>query len=211
MLSLTTASDIARSPGDPKIVATGPSSRGASDRAAIGLGWFSLALGMTELLAASRLTRALGVEGHETLVRAMGVREIAHGITSLSPDKKVGVWSRVAGDALDIAGLLLAYRDDNPKKTNVGIALASVLAVTLADIATAQALTVRHSPSRGEKRNYSDRSGWPRGFENSRGAAADFEKPGDMRAAPAAANASQVTGRTSPATEEFSRTLEAAE
>jgi hypothetical protein len=211
MFSLTTASDMARSPGDPKILRTGPSSRGASDRAAIGLGWFSLALGMTELLAASRLTRALGVEGHETLVRVMGVREIAHGITSLSPDKKVGVWSRVAGDALDIAGLLLAYRDGNPKKGNVGIALASVVAVTLADIATAQALTVRHSPSRGEKRDYSDRSGWPRGLENSRGAAADFERPGDMRAVPAAANASQVTGRTSPATEEFSRSLETAE
>jgi hypothetical protein len=139
----------------------------------------------------------------------MGVREIAHGITSLSPDRKVGVWSRVAGDALDIAGLLLAYRDDNPKKANVGMALASVLAVTLADIATAQALTARHNPSKGEKRNYSDRSGWPRGLESSRGAAADFDR-GDMRAAPSAANASQVTGRTSPATEELSRSLETA-
>ncbi|MDB5699070.1 MAG: hypothetical protein JWN69_1874 [Alphaproteobacteria bacterium] len=211
MLSLLTASDIARSPGDPKILETGPSSRGASDRAAHGLGWFSIALGMTELLAAPRLTRALGVEGHETLVRAMGIREIAHGVTSLSPDKKFGVWSRVAGDALDIAGLVLAYRDDNPKKHNVGLALASVIAVTLADIATAQALTIRHSPSRGEKRDYRDRSGWPRGLENSRGAAAGFDKPGDMRAVPSAARASEVTGRTSPATEEFSRSLETAE
>jgi hypothetical protein len=42
-----------------------------------GLGWFSIALGLTEMLAPRSLTRSLGMEGHETLVQAYGLREIA--------------------------------------------------------------------------------------------------------------------------------------
>ena len=42
-----------------------------------GLGWFSIALGLTELFGARRLTKALGMEGQEGLVRAFGAREDA--------------------------------------------------------------------------------------------------------------------------------------
>jgi len=117
--------DITRSPGDPKLLQSGPNALGVSDRLATNLGWFSIALGLGELFAAERLTRALGMEGKETLVRAYGIRELFAGIMSLSPDKKVGIWSRVGGDALDLATLMTAFRDDNPKKHNVGLAIAT--------------------------------------------------------------------------------------
>ena len=65
-------SNIARSKGDPKILHSGPSSLGAADRMAKALGWFSIGLGLTELIAAERITRALGMEGKEALVRAYG-------------------------------------------------------------------------------------------------------------------------------------------
>jgi hypothetical protein len=207
---LTKFSDIARSPGDPTVIKSGPSSRGLADSAAKGLGWFSIALGLTELFAAERLTRALGMEGKEGLVRAFGARELAHGMLCLSADDKVGAWSRVGGDGLDIATLLGAYNDDNPKKHNVALALAAVAGVTLLDLATAQGLTARHGRNRGEKRDYSDRSGFPGGLASARGAAADFRKPDDMSSRPQAQQASPVTGRTSPVTEQLQRMLESA-
>jgi hypothetical protein len=163
-------SNIARSENDPKVLRSGPSSVGASDAVAKGLGWFSVGLGMTELLAAGRITSALGMEGKETLVRAAGAREILHGVLCFSAEKTLGVQSRVAGDALDIATLLTAYRGDNPKKDNVGLALAMVAGISLLDLAAAQATTLRHNPDRGRRRMYYDRSGFPRGLEAAKGA-----------------------------------------
>ena len=177
-------SNIARSKGDPKVIRSGPSSLGTADRMARALGWFSLGLGLTELIAAERITRVLGMEGKEALVRAYGVRELGHGIVTLSPDKHLGLWSRVAGDALDIATLMTGMRHDNPKRDNVGLALAAVLGVTLLDIIGAQGVTARHSRPRGRSRSYRDRTGFPNGVPAARGAAKDFRVPRDMRAAP---------------------------
>ena len=181
-------SNIARSEGDPKVLRPGPSSLGASDRLARALGWFSIGLGVLELVAPRRVTRALGMEGSEGLVRAYGVREIGSGLLSLSPDKRVGLWSRVAGDGLDIATLLAALHPRNPKRGNVELALAAVLGVTLLDLLGAQGTTARHGRKRGGDRlQYRDRSGFPQGVEKARGAARDFVVPPDMRAAPAIA------------------------
>jgi hypothetical protein len=177
-------SNIARSEGDPKIVRSGPSSLSGADRLAKGLGWFSLALGIAELIAPQRITRALGMEGKEALVRAYGAREIASGMLSLSPDKQTGLWSRVAGDGLDIATLTSGLREDNPKKDNVAFALMMVAGVTLLDLVGAQGATSRHSTRRGERRLYGDRSGFPKGLEAARGAAKDFKELPPGRAAP---------------------------
>ncbi|HYD23345.1 MAG TPA: hypothetical protein VEB68_01000 [Croceibacterium sp.] len=174
----------ARHPGDPAVLESGPSSLGAADKAAKGLGWFSLALGAAELLAAPRVTRSLGVAGHEGLVRAFGVREIVAGVTSLSVDKRPGIWSRVAGDALDLGALALAFAGSR-KKGNVALALAAVAGVMLVDVVTARALDRRHRRE-GPPKDFSDRSGWPNGLERSRGAAKDFGKPTAVRAPDAA-------------------------
>ena len=188
MTYMAIMSNIARSKGDPKVLSSGPGSLDATDRLARALGWFSIGLGLAELLAPRALTRALGMEGSEALVRAYGMREIGAGIMTLSPDKGLGLQSRVAGDALDIATLLAALRGDNPKRDNVAIALAMVVGVTLLDIAGAKA--VKSNQSRGERprRTYRDRSGYPAGLERARGAARDFRTPADMRAIPMSAS-----------------------
>jgi len=165
-------SNIARSHGYPKVISTGPSSFGASDRMARNLGWFSLGLGALEILAPERITRALGMEGRESLVRAYGFREVTSGMLSLSTEKKTGLWSRVAGDGLDIATLIAGLRDDNPKKGNVAMALMMVGGITLLDIATASEVSGRHARSAGSRRMYNDRSGYPKGLAASRGIAA---------------------------------------
>jgi len=102
MISSITA-NITRSAGDPKVLHTGPGSLGEADRLGRALGWFSIGLGMVELLAPRRVTRTLGMEGKEDIIRAYGAREIGAGILTLSLEKELGLWSRVLGDGLDIA------------------------------------------------------------------------------------------------------------
>ncbi|MEC9483744.1 MAG: hypothetical protein UMU75_10575, partial [Halomonas sp.] len=77
------------------------SSLTGADRLARTLGWFSLGLGLYQVLAPRKITRSLGVEGTEPLVRACGAREIACGIGALSNNPTLAIWSRVGGDALD--------------------------------------------------------------------------------------------------------------
>jgi len=191
--SFARLSHITRSEGDPKVLQSGPSSSGVPDGLARALGWFSLGLGLTELVAPRRIPSALGMDGTETLVRVYGAREIASGVLSLSVDKNLGLWSRVAGDSLDIATVLTALRSDNPKRGNVAVALALLLGVTAIDLIDAQASTARHSRAVGRKRSYRDRSGFPRGVQAARGAARDFKTPADLRHAPALAAVSPST------------------
>jgi hypothetical protein len=179
---MTYISNIVRTEGDPKVLRSGPSSLTAPDRLGKVLGWFSLGLGLIELLAPHRITRALGMEGQEALVRAYGAREIGSGMLSLSTEKNLGLWSRVGGDGLDIATLLTALRDDNPKVQNVTTALALVAGITLLDLMAAQGTTARHRRTSGDRHIYRHRSGFPEGLEAARGAAKDFQVPMDMRA-----------------------------
>ena len=171
-MMLEKVSNIARSKGDPKVISTGPSSFGASDRMARNLGWFSLGLGALEILAPQRITRALGMEGQESLVRAYGFREVASGMLSLSAEKQAGLWSRVAGDGLDMATLMKGFHDDNPKKGNVAMAMMMVGGITLLDIAVAKDVSARHARPAGRPRLYHDRTGFPKGMAASRGVAA---------------------------------------
>ena len=100
-----------------------------------GLGWFSIGLGLAEILAPRALTRGLGMEGNEQIVRAYGVREIATGIGILSSTHPVPwIWGRVGGDALDIATLATGLQQDNLKKENVELALVAVAGVTALDV-----------------------------------------------------------------------------
>ena len=163
--------NLVRSKGDPKIVRSGHSSLTSADRLARGLGWFSIALGTIELFAPRRVTRTLGMQGKERLVRAYGVREICAGMMTLSPDKKTGLYSRVAGDGLDIATLLAELRFDNPRHGNVLAALIMVGGVTALDYIAAQDVATQHDPKRGRRRSYSDRSGFPKGLASAREAA----------------------------------------
>lgn len=167
--------------------AEGTSRSGAPGNAAIalaeGLGWFSIALGALEVLAPRGVARTLGMEGQTGLVRACGVREIATGIGILATgNPKPWIWGRLAGDALDLAGLTMGLRHDNPRKEAVALALAAVAGVTLLDGICAAALS--HSEARAPlapRPDYRDRRGLPAAPDVMRGAARDFEVPRDMR------------------------------
>lgn len=182
-MSLTNLTHIARSAGDPRIERTGPSSLTGPDRLARALGWFSIGLGVAELVAPGRIARTLGLDGKEGLIRAYGVRELAHAVPTLSVDKPVGLASRIGGDALDLGTLASALHRDNPKRHNAAIATALVAGITLLDVVALAGVKTVHRREPGSGRDYSDRSGLPRGPQASRGLARkDFETPADYRA-----------------------------
>ncbi|WP_235919324.1 hypothetical protein [Aureimonas psammosilenae] len=114
-----------------------------------GLGWFSIALGVVELVAPRKLHRALGLGHHEAMTRGFGLREIAAGVGILATrDPTPAVWSRVAGDALDLASLAPTLRRSNPHRAVAAGAFANVVAITVLDIACALALSRRRAEHR---------------------------------------------------------------
>jgi hypothetical protein len=153
-----------------------------TDTLARGLGLFSIALGIAEIAAPRAIARTLGMKGQEGLIAGYGVREIATGIGILaSKDPTPWIWGRVAGDGLDLATLATALEGNNPKKSNVGIAMAAVAGVTALDVYCAQTLSHESPHPLEPLQDYSDRTGYPRGIEQSHGAASDFEVPRDFR------------------------------
>lgn len=154
-----------------------------SDRVARGLGWFSLALGLAEVVAPGKLGKALGLEGKETLLRAYGGREIGAGMWALSDTPAPAIWARVAGDIVDLGTLAVGLRgaDDEQRRNNF-IAMAAVAGITAIDLFTALSLTAEQSERKGETgRDYSDRSGFPGGAAAARGAAGEAATPVDFQ------------------------------
>ena len=176
-MAMTYVSDRLRHEGDPRVIETGPSSLNAVDQLARMLGWFSIGLGLVEMVAPRRVTRALGLKGSETFVRACGAREIGSGLLTLSIDKELGLWSRTAGDGLDLVGLLPALSRDNPKRDNAALAIMAVAGISLLDFLTARSVREERRESNGARRNYRDRSGFPKGVEAARGAARSAPQP----------------------------------
>ena len=100
-----------------------------------GLGWFSIGLGLAELLAPEKVARTIGVSNNRRLLQLMGVREIASGVGILSNQRQAGwVWSRVAGDAMDLGMLFTALRSPTSDRRRVTTAIAAVAGVTALDV-----------------------------------------------------------------------------
>jgi uncharacterized membrane protein len=116
----------------------------SAERLARGLGWFSIGLGLTELLAPRLINRLAGGHGrHTLLIRLFGLREIAHGLAIFSQGKKPAkaMWGRVAGDALDLTALGGAMMSSSTNKAGVLFATANVVGVAALDVICAQELS----------------------------------------------------------------------
>ncbi|HEY7169683.1 MAG TPA: SRPBCC family protein [Vicinamibacterales bacterium] len=126
------------------------------DRAALqlsrGLGWFSIALGAAEVLAPAAIARIAGVNENEqshSIIRTLGAREIGNGLAILAdPSSAPRVWSRVAGDAIDLGFLASALRADGAEGGRLGLATAMVAGVTVLDVMAAQRLNGAGAPAR---------------------------------------------------------------
>jgi uncharacterized membrane protein len=109
-----------------------------------GLGWFSIGLGLAEVFMPYAVARLCGGTGRHTgLIRLYGLRELASGVAILGGGRHpvAGVWSRVAGDAIDLATLGIAAVLPHTSKAGVAFAAANVAAVTTLDVHCAKELS----------------------------------------------------------------------
>ena len=98
-----------------------------------GLGYFSIGLGLAELLAPRQVSRGAGMRRQDNLLRGFGLREIATGIGILSArNPRPWLWGRVAGDVLDVA--TVAVTADSRKPGRLGSSFAALLGVGLLDL-----------------------------------------------------------------------------
>ena len=113
------------------------------ERLAYGLGWFSIALGLAEFLAPRRLAQAIGVPSeHHGVIKAMGLREMASGIGILTRRAPItAVWSRVAGDMIDLACLGAALSFTPAHRGRLAATTVAVAGATALDLLCAQQLS----------------------------------------------------------------------
>jgi len=107
------------------------------------LGWFSIGLGLIEVLAPRQLVKIIGVDNHSKLVRALGIREIATGIGILGQRQQPApwLWARVAGDVIDLAALGIALNSSTANKGRVAAAAGAVAGVTVLDVRCSRRLS----------------------------------------------------------------------
>ncbi len=107
-----------------------------------GLGWFSIGLGLAQVAAPRRVARLIGIEDtdrNESLMRALGMRELASGMGILSQRAEgAWLWGRVLGDTMDLALLGAAMNNPRNDRTRAVAAAAAVLGVTLLDAVVAR-------------------------------------------------------------------------
>lgn len=145
-------------------------SRQGSDRLARALGWFSIGLGVAELVAPRALGRMIGLGGtvpeplrsrmprralraidggdHAATLRLFGLREIGTGMGVLSRQRPANwLWARVAGDVLDLGFLGAAARQRGADPVRLATAALAVAGVTALDVLCGQRLTTRRAVS----------------------------------------------------------------
>jgi uncharacterized membrane protein len=120
------------------------------EKIARGLGWFSIGLGLAEIVAPRGLAKLIGVRGdYNGLLRMMGAREITSGIgllTGRQPNAN-WMWSRVGGDAIDLALLGAAFKLKRSNRNKLAIATAAVAGVAALDAICSQRLSRRNGDS----------------------------------------------------------------
>jgi uncharacterized membrane protein len=113
------------------------------------LGWFSIGLGLAQVVAPGGVARMIGAQPDDKttrLMRAFGLREISSGVGILS-GKKTEQWvrARVAGDALDLAMLGKTLMSNDGERGKTIAATVAVLGVTALDLLATEKLRATQS------------------------------------------------------------------
>jgi uncharacterized membrane protein len=107
-----------------------------------GLGWFSLGLGLAQVMSPGGVARLIGVRDepdNRATMFMVGLREITAGVGILTQRRPTGwLWARVAGDAMDLALLNTALNSPKNNRERVTMALLSVVGITVADLNASQ-------------------------------------------------------------------------
>lgn len=113
----------------------------------------SFGLGVSELVAPGKVAAVAGVDDtarSRRVIRALGVRECGHGAALLGGPPKL-VWTRVAGDVLDMALLIAGVVARGPGRRHQG----TMSAVLLTGIAGLDFYTALRTTGNGARRGAS--------------------------------------------------------
>jgi uncharacterized membrane protein len=116
------------------------------------LGVASLGLGIPQISDPSRFVHSIGIRDDSESrrwARLVGVRELAAASGILAVERRhpvASLWSRVAGDAMDLALLAEAWRSKRQRPARLAGAIAAVVGITATDLYAAWrlSLTSRH-------------------------------------------------------------------
>jgi uncharacterized membrane protein len=110
----------------------------ATEGLSMGLGWFSVGLGMAELLAPDGVAALIGAprnRQNRTALQAAGLRELTAGLGILGQPNEPGwMLARVGGDVMDLALLAAGFGATNARRGRLGAATFAVLGVTALDL-----------------------------------------------------------------------------
>lgn len=108
------------------------------------LGWLSIAVGLAQVLAPRAVARLTGAPVPPALMMLCGVREIACGVGIVTRPKALPwVNARIAGDAMDLAGLAAAFAFPGVDRARLAAASAAVAGITALDVYCARDLAER--------------------------------------------------------------------
>ncbi|WP_306744777.1 hypothetical protein [Saccharothrix yanglingensis] len=121
------------------------SPRGEVRRRGRALGLVSLGLGVAQVVAPKAVRRLSGVADSTTskaVVPLVGARELVHA-AGLLAGRRTGpwAWTRVAGDAMDLAGLAVALTGRGARRGRLLGATGVVLGITVLDVLVARQAT----------------------------------------------------------------------
>lgn len=107
------------------------------------LGWFSIGLGVAQIIAPRAVARWVGLGPRQQyLMRMIGLRELTSGLGILTQRRPAGwVWSRVGGDALDLALLTASRAANGGDPGRLTAASAAVAGLAALDVLCSKELT----------------------------------------------------------------------
>jgi len=125
---------------------------GRAAQLATALGWLSIGVGLAQVLAPGGVSRLIGTQPHPRLLRVLGAREIANGIGILRQRQASNwLWTRVAGDAVDLALLGLAARSPHSRRRRLNLVTAAVAGVAVLDVISSMENARRERIEQGKK------------------------------------------------------------
>jgi len=127
-----------------------------AERLAIGLGLFSIGLGLAETLAPGAVARLIGVPSTDrtrATLQGMGAREMANGAAILAqPHRAEWLWARLGGDALDLALIGSTLGSDTTHRRRASAGIAAVLGAAALDAYCAVQLGREPASAPGRRR-----------------------------------------------------------
>ncbi len=117
-------------------------------RLARGLGWLSVGMGVAQIVAPRAVCRIVGLPVAPALMRLSGLRELAGGIALITQrDPVPWLEARVAGDAVNLAGLAASAPMEDSDGRRISVAIAAVAGVTALDVYCARELSAKRKAS----------------------------------------------------------------